>query len=99
MVDASDRKISGSKGEAKARATADQNRRDSSPNILNPHEVRGEYDANRMLETTLGGIKRVMTSDDLAAFRRNAAMDKLKIYQLSINAHLIEYTLTTMVMQ
>lgn len=74
MVDASDRKISGSKGEAKARATADQNRRESAPNILNPSEVRGEYDANRMLETTLGGIKRVMTSDDLAAFRRNAAI-------------------------
>lgn len=74
MVDSSDRKIAGSIGASKARAKASQDKRDSAPNILNPSEVRGEYDANRMLETTLGGIKRVMTSDDLAAFRRNAAI-------------------------
>lgn len=72
MVDESARKIAGSLGEARARAKASQDKRDSAPNILNPHEVRGEYDANRMLETTLGGIKRIMTADDLAAFRRNA---------------------------
>lgn len=74
MVDASDRKIAGSIGQAKARAQASQDKRDSAPNILTPSEVRGEYDANRMLETTLGGIKRIMTADDLAAFRRNAAI-------------------------
>ena len=74
MVDSSDRKISGSVGEAKAIAKADQKSRENAPNILKPSEVRGEYDANRMLETTLGGVKRLMTSDDLAAFRRNAAI-------------------------
>ncbi|ENV00374.1 hypothetical protein [Acinetobacter variabilis] len=74
MVDASDRKIAGSIGAAKARAKASQDKRDSAPNILNPSEVRGEYDANRMLVTTLGGVKRIMTAEDLAAFRRNAAI-------------------------
>ncbi|PKF35569.1 hypothetical protein [Acinetobacter proteolyticus] len=73
MVDSA-HKISGSLGEAKARAKANQEKRESAPNILNPHEVRGEYDANRMLETTLGGIKRIMTAEDLAQFRRNAAI-------------------------
>lgn len=65
-------KISGSAGEAKARAKADQARRNQASAILRPSEVRGEYDANRMLMTTLGGIKRAMTHEDLAAFRRNA---------------------------
>lgn len=74
MVNASDRKITGSVGEAKARAKADQTRRSTAAAILKPSEVRGEYDANRMLTTTLGGVKRTMTSDDLAAFRRNASI-------------------------
>lgn len=65
-------KISGSAAEAKALARLDQERRDRAVNILNPSEVRGEYDSNRMLTTTLGGVKRIMTTDDLAAFRRNA---------------------------
>lgn len=74
MVSESARKISGSAGDAKAAAKADQLRRDFATNILNPSEVRGEYDANRMLNTTLGGVKRVMTTEDLATFRRNAAI-------------------------
>lgn len=39
--------------------------------ILNVKDVQGEYDGGRLLETTLGGVKRAITADDLAAFRRN----------------------------
>lgn len=68
------KKVSGSVSIAKQLAKADQQRRERAATILNPSEVRGEYDANRMLTTTLGGEKRVMTHDDIATFRKNAAV-------------------------
>lgn len=74
MVDSADRKVAGSVTIAKAIAKADQARRNNAATLLNPSEVRGEYDANRMLSTTLGGVKRLMTHDDLAAFRKNASI-------------------------
>ena len=39
--------------------------------ILNVKDVQGEYDSGRVLFTTLGGIPRLMTHEDLATFRRN----------------------------
>lgn len=39
--------------------------------ILTEREVRGDWDANRVLMTTLGGRVRPITSDDLATFRQN----------------------------
>ena len=39
--------------------------------ILNVKDVQGEYDGGRALETTLGGVRRIITTDDLTAFRRN----------------------------
>lgn len=39
--------------------------------ILTEREVRGEWDANRVLMTTLGGRVRPITADDLATFRQN----------------------------
>lgn len=39
--------------------------------ILTEKEVQGYWDANRVLETTLGGVRRQITTDDLAAFRQN----------------------------
>lgn len=69
-----DFKIRGSAGEAKELAAYDKARRERAPRILNPSEIRGEYDASRLLQTTLGGIKREITLDDLAAFRRNAEL-------------------------
>lgn len=69
-------KVAGKVTEAKSRAAADKARREqagSAPNsvILNPKDISGEYDAARMLQTTLGGSMREMTADDLAAFRKN----------------------------
>lgn len=40
--------------------------------ILNPNDVAGEYDAARLLVTTLGGQFRMITADDLVQFRHNA---------------------------
>jgi hypothetical protein len=66
----------GSVGEAKARAAADAAERKAageSPRsiILNPDDVRGDYDAGRVLFTTLGGHARPLTHSDLQAFRKN----------------------------
>lgn len=74
MVDSNIKKLAGSVSAAKALAKADQQRRENAPRILNPSEVRGEYDADRMLTTTLGGVKRLMTIEDLVQFRKNAAV-------------------------
>ena len=41
-------------------------------NLLAPNEVAGEYDAGRLLATTLGGQLRAITVDDLRTFKRNA---------------------------
>jgi hypothetical protein len=65
-------RLSGSAAEARARASEDRQQRQAAPNILNPNEVRGDYDASRMLMTTLGGEVRPVTADDLAMFRHNA---------------------------
>ncbi|PAU79219.1 hypothetical protein [Halomonas salipaludis] len=67
-------RLSGSAGEARARARQDADERRAAPNILNPNEVRGDYDAGRLLMTTLGGQVRPITADDLAMFRHNARM-------------------------
>lgn len=69
-------KLHGSASEAKSRAAADAAQRKSAgvaPRsiILRPDEVHGEYDAARVLTTTLGGVHRPITTDDLASFRQN----------------------------
>lgn len=69
--------IAGAVSEAKAKAKADAQERTLAGRgersvILNPQDVRGDYDAARLLSTTLGGRMRALTSDDLAAFRHNA---------------------------
>lgn len=40
--------------------------------ILSPDDVKGDYDASRLLYTTLGGKKRPITAQDLEVFRKNA---------------------------
>lgn len=45
--------------------------RKKATNILNPTEVAGEYDAGRLLATTLGGQIRAITQADLQTFRQN----------------------------
>ena len=69
-------KLRGTATEAAKRFSADAAQRRAaaeSPEsiILSVKDVQGEYDGGRALETTLGGVRRAITADDLAAFRRN----------------------------
>ena len=50
----------------------DANRRAQATNILNPADVKGDYDTERLLMTTLGGNVRPITKQDLEAFKVNA---------------------------
>ena len=63
----------GSVKEARERLKADQDRRARASTLLSPADVRGEYDAERVLKTTLGGELRTITVEDLQAFRDNIA--------------------------
>lgn len=66
-------KIAGSVKEAKHIFQADKSRRDAATHsILHPSDLQTTYDFSRLLNTTLGGTKRPITSDDLAQFRHNA---------------------------
>lgn len=72
-------KIKGHIGEAKSRAKADKLEREAAekhPNsiILTKREVQGEWDASRVLVTTIGGAPRPITTNDLAQFRHNMRM-------------------------
>lgn len=71
-------KVRGHVSEAKARFDADRREREAAGSapadkniILTEREVRGEWDASRVLFTTLGGQVRPITAEDLAAFRHN----------------------------
>lgn len=73
-------KIKGHIGEAKARAKADKLEREAAEKhpqsiILTKREVQGEWDASRVLITTLGNPDgRPITTNDLAQFRHNMRM-------------------------
>lgn len=71
-------KIRGHVKEAKARFARDARERAEAGRapadrniILTEREVRGEWDASRVLMTTLNGQVRPITASDLAAFRQN----------------------------
>ena len=55
---------------ARDRAYVEQH--EASPILLSPTDVLGNYDAGRLLMTTLGGTVRPITSRDLQAFSKNA---------------------------
>lgn len=74
-------KVRGHVGEASARFETDRKEREAAGKlpqpqniILTEREVRGDWDANRVLLTTLGGDYRQITSNDLAIFRQNMRM-------------------------
>lgn len=61
----------GANREAKGRYLGELAHRERASDILSPGEVSGEYDAGRLLATTLGGQIRALTHDDLRTFRDN----------------------------
>lgn len=71
-------RVRGHVGEAKGRFDTDRREREAAGKapadkniILTEREVRGEWDASRVLFTTLGGQARPITAEDLATFRHN----------------------------
>jgi hypothetical protein len=69
-------KLRGATGAANASYAKDAAQRVKEGNkdqnvILTPEDLSGNYDAQRVLETTLGGQLRPITSDDLSAFAKN----------------------------
>lgn len=60
------------RSEARKNLKQEASERDLAKTILNPDEVWGEYDFGRMLFTTLGGVARPLTNDDLKQFRYNS---------------------------
>lgn len=75
-------KVKGSAAEAKQRiAAANRQRAEAASEplsrILGVKDIQtGKWDANRVLETTLGGVQRAITRQDLAAFRQNISTVK-----------------------
>ena len=71
-------KIRGHVSQARERFSKDAREREAAGRlprsqniILTEKEVRGDWDASRILMTTLGGEPRPITANDLAAFRQN----------------------------
>lgn len=79
MVDNILGKLRGHVGEARGRAETDKREREQAGQgkdsvILTKREVQGEWDASRVLMTTIGGAMREITANDLAQFRHNMRM-------------------------
>lgn len=66
--------FTGAANEASARYNESAAQQAGARNLLRPDEVAGGYDAGRLLTTTLGGVLRPLTREDLATFKRNAEM-------------------------
>jgi hypothetical protein len=84
---------SSAKREAAEAAAFDLARRQAASTILRPNEVSGEYDAGRLLTTTLRGEVRALTQDDIRAFQQNVSRLK-KQFKGGITAqHVIDLAL------
>lgn len=66
-------RLGSARREAEAAHQFDLERRQASTTILHPNEVSGEYDAGRLLTTTLRGAHRAITHSDLRAFSANVS--------------------------
>lgn len=66
----------------------------SHPVFLRPQDLSGDYDFKRALNTTLGGIPRAITRDDLIAFAKNVEVMQEK-YQKGISPRdVIDFSLS-----
>lgn len=81
------------KREAAAAAEADLARRQAAETILQPNEVSGEYDAGRLLKTTLRGKMRSITREDIRTFQNNVHRLKKKFTGGITAQHVIDLAL------
>jgi len=77
-VSAATARLTSARREAQEAAEFDLARRQAAQTILRPNEVSGEYDAGRLLTTTLRGEVRALTQDDIRAFQSNVQQLKKK---------------------
>ncbi|WP_321946587.1 hypothetical protein [Paraburkholderia sp. J10-1] len=66
-------RLTSARKESDARHARDLTRRQNAPTILQPNEVSGEYDAARLLTTTLHGEQRPLDHKDLRAFQQSVS--------------------------
>lgn len=71
-------RLGSARREAADAAAFDLARRQAATTILNPNEVSGDYDAGRLLQTSLRGEIRSLTVDDIRAFQQNVQRLKAK---------------------
>jgi hypothetical protein len=76
IVKRTTQRLTGAQKEAQARHAAGNAQRIASPTILTANDVSGDYDAKRLLMTTLGGVMRPISNADLRAFGQNRALFK-----------------------
>lgn len=90
--------LRGSTQEARDRFARDQQERlaeGSSPTsiILSPNDIRsGQWDAIRVLQTTLGGQIRPITSEDLRAFQKNIKATQKKLAKGIVAQQVIDWS-------
>jgi len=77
-ISAATARLSSARREAQEAAEFDLARRQGATTILRPEEISGDYDAGRALKTTLGGVVRNLTLDDMRAFQANVQILKKK---------------------
>ncbi|MEJ7804436.1 MAG: hypothetical protein WKG03_00730 [Telluria sp.] len=92
-VSAATARLSSARREAADAAAFDLARRQAASTILRPNEVSGEYDAGRLLTTTLRGEVRALTQDDIRAFQSNVQQLKKKFKGGITAQHVIDLAL------
>jgi hypothetical protein len=92
-VSAATARLSSARKEAADAAAFDLARRQAASTILRPDEVSGDYDAGRLLTTTLRGEVRALTVDDLRAFQSNIGQLKKKFKGGITAQHVIDLAL------
>lgn len=92
-VSAATVRLGSAKREAADAAAFDLARRQAATTILRPNEVSGEYDAGRLLTTTLRGEVRALTQADIRAFQSNVQSLKKKFKGGITAQHVIDLAL------
>lgn len=77
-VSAATARLGSARREAADAAAADLARRQAAQTILSPEEISGDYDAGRLLKTSLRGAIRNITLEDIRAFQANVQQLKKK---------------------
>lgn len=95
LIERAAKRLGSAQREARDLAEFDLARRQAATTILNPNEVSGDYDAGRLLTTSLRGELRHITHDDLRAFQQNVRNLKRKFTGGITAQHVIDLALAS----